>query len=135
MALSLQVTFDAGDPERLADFWCEVLGYTKDWTWDEATTKWMLDGGLPEDQVGSRAAASDPDGVGPRLFFQRVAEPKQVKNRVHLDVRAGDDKDAAVQRLTALGATVLRDFTEQMGPLPPERTVVMADPEGNEFCL
>ncbi|MGN6522217.1 MAG: VOC family protein [Actinomycetes bacterium] len=135
MALSVQVTFDAADPEGLADFWCAVLGYRKDWTWDEPTTQWMLDGGLPKELVGARAAASDPDGVGPRLFFQRVSEPKTAKNRVHLDVRASEDKDAAVARITALGATVLRDFTEQLGPLPEERTIVMADPEGNEFCL
>ena len=84
---------------------------------------------------------SDPDGRGPRIFFQRVPEPKQVKNRVHLDVNAGgprgtpDDErrtgvDAAVDKAVSVGATKVR-LVEERG----ERHYVMQDPEGNEFCL
>ena len=63
----------------------------------------------------------------PRLWFQRVPEPKRVKNRVHLDLRA-DDVEVELARLTAMGATVADDQ-------PVADLVVMRDPEGNEFCL
>jgi hypothetical protein len=87
------------------------------------------------------AALVDPEGVMPRLFFQRVPEPKTAKNRVHLDVGvsggpevAHDDRrpkvDAAVERLVGLGATMVRANHEV-----DEYWVVMRDPEGNEFCL
>ena len=79
--------------------------------------------------------------AGPRIFFQRVPEPKQHKNRVHLDVNAGGPRgtpaeerragvDAAVERAVAIGATKLR-LVEERG----ERHYVMQDMEGNEFCL
>jgi hypothetical protein len=83
----------------------------------------------------------DPDGKGPRIYFQQVPEPKSVKNRVHLDVNVGGGHgtaleerrphvDAEVERLVGLGAT-RQDPMEQRG----EYWVVMRDPEGNEFCL
>jgi hypothetical protein len=84
-----QVTFDCAEPERVARFWCEVLGYVVPpapegfATWDE------FDRALPPAAQGSAFACVDPSGVGPRLFFQRVPEGKVVKNRVHLDVRVG----------------------------------------------
>ena len=98
--------------------------------------------GVPEDQRNSRSAIEDPAGGGPRLFFQQVPEDKVAKNRVHLDVRAapglqGDDRMAALEaeceRLVALGASRLR----REDPAPPMSAghIVMADPEGNEFCL
>jgi hypothetical protein len=82
----------------------------------------------------------DPDGHGPRIFFQRVPEPKAAKNRVHLDINVTkgmstplDERvrlvDAAVERLLSLGATEVRR-TENLGSY----YVVMLDPEGNEFC-
>lgn len=136
MRMPVQVTFDCGDPERMADFWSAALGYEKDWTWDEATTAWMVDGGLSEDEIGGRCAVSDPEQKGPRLFFQRVPEEKRTKNRVHLDLHVGKERiDEEVARLVELGARKLDDVTRQFGPLPEERWVVMADPEGNEFCL
>src|SRR3954469_3059795 len=84
-----QVTFDCAEPERVARFWCEVLGYVVPpppegfASWDE------FDRAQPPEQQGSAYACVDPSGVGPRLFFQRVPEGKVVKNRVHLDVRVG----------------------------------------------
>ena len=83
-----------------------------------------------------------PDGVGPRLWFQKVPEGKVAKNRVHLDVRfatelSGDERMAALEteaeRLIAMGATRARRFE----PEPPmsKGFLVMQDPEGNEFCL
>jgi hypothetical protein len=92
-------------------------------------------------QPGERwCVAVDPDGQGPRLLFHRVPEDKVVKNRVHLDVfvvpRGGDPRaswplvDAEVARLVGLGATKIRRVSDD-----DQCFVVMADPEGNEFCL
>jgi catechol 2,3-dioxygenase-like lactoylglutathione lyase family enzyme len=139
---TVQVTFDCADPRSLSMFWCEVLGYEFPppppgfGSWDEFSAT------LPPDLQNSASAAQDPGGVGPRLFFQRVPENKQAKNRVHLDVRAapgleGDARMAALEaecdRLVALGATRVR----RDEPAPPMSAghIVMADPEGNEFCL
>ena len=85
----VQVTFDCAEPERVARFWCGVLGYVVPpppegfASWDD------FDRSLPPEHQGSRFACIDPSGVGPRLFFQRVPEGKVVKNRLHLDVRVG----------------------------------------------
>ena len=83
----------------------------------------------------------DPDGAGPRVFFQRVPEPKQVKNRVHLDLNVGGGLQAdpaqkrariaaEADRLIAAGASRQREFDEGR-----EYWLVMQDPEGNEFCI
>ncbi|MDX6283422.1 MAG: hypothetical protein QOH03_4493 [Kribbellaceae bacterium] len=136
-----QVTFDCADPERVARFWCEVLGYVVPpppegfADWDEFNSS------LPADQQGSDFACVDPTGEGPRLYFQRVPEGKVVKNRVHLDVRAGiglvgDERLATLRaeaaRLIALGATL---FQEQVSDGYNESCITMLDIEGNEFCL
>lgn len=144
MARTVQVTFDCLDPGRLAAFWAEVLGYVVQpppppfGSWDEALDAW----GVPPDQRNSRSAVVDPEGVGPRLFFQQVPEAKAVKNRVHLDVRVapgltGDDRMAALEterrRLEALGAT-LAYRVEPDGRLEAG-FITMLDPEGHELCL
>ena len=91
MTVGVQVTFDASDPARLGAFWAELLGYVEQpppegfGTWPEALAAL----GVPEDQQQSAYAIVDPAGAGPRLFFQRVPEPKAAKNRVHLDVNVG----------------------------------------------
>ncbi|MDQ1710962.1 MAG: hypothetical protein QOE45_412 [Frankiaceae bacterium] len=133
MATRVQVTFDCADPARLSAFWAAALGYVVQpppegfGSWPEFLTRI----GVPESEWDTRSAAVDPDGTGPRLFFQKVPEPKAAKNRVHLDVNVGHDRvDAEVARLVAEGASVVEDT--QVGP---ERWVVMADPEGNEFCV
>jgi hypothetical protein len=96
---------------------------------------------VPESEWNRASAAQDPDGVGPRLFFQRVPEGKTVKNRLHLDVRVGtglvgDERVAALEaeceRLTALGASKVRLMRADG---VNESCLVMQDPEGNEFCL
>ena len=95
MATPIQVTFDCADPDRLATFWATALGYKKQdppegfGSWEE----FLSAQGIPEDQWNSASAVVDPDGVGPRIYFQRVPEPKTVKNRVHLDVNAGGGRD------------------------------------------
>jgi hypothetical protein len=141
MGYPIQVVFDCADPGQLAEFWAEAMHYVVQPpppgydSWED-----LLRGmGVPEDQWTSRSAVVDPDGAGPRIFFQRVPEPKAAKNRVHLDVRAGGDLTGAarrerlteeVQRLTGLGAEQIRSVDE-MG----EHWIVMRDPEGNEFCV
>ena len=98
--------------------------------------------GVPPENRNDASALVDPDGRGPRVFFQRVPEGKTAKNRVHLDVRAapglaGDERIAALEkeceRLVGLGGRRL----ERHEPAPPMAGghIVMADPEGNEFCL
>jgi uncharacterized protein YndB with AHSA1/START domain len=104
------VTFDCADPARLASFWAQATGFVVD--------------GVGEDWAGLH----DRRGSGPRLLFMRVPESKSVKNRIHLDI-AAVDKEAEAKRLVDLGATRLRTVTEGKG------WIVMADPEGNEFCL
>ncbi|SFA82883.1 hypothetical protein SAMN05216266_101689 [Amycolatopsis marina] len=152
MSREIQVTFDARDPRGLSAFWREVLGYVHPAppgvelaegadafaAWDEFLERI----GVPEEERNSGSAVEDPDGNGPRLFFQQVPEDKVAKNRVHLDVRAapglqGDERMAALEaecdRLVALGATRVSRFE----PDPPMSGgfIVMTDPEGNEFCL
>jgi hypothetical protein len=137
----VQVTFDCAEPERLARFWCEVLGYVVPpppegfATWDE------FNGTLPPEEQDSWFACTDPTGVGPRLFFQRVPEGKVVKNRVHLDVRVGtglvgDERLATLEaesaRLVSLGAKHVRTL---LADEENESCIVMQDIEGNEFDL
>jgi hypothetical protein len=144
MATSIQVVFDCGDPVRLARFWSEALRYTLQDPPQgfESWEAWLADQGVPEADWNAASAVVDPDGVGPRIYFQRVPEPKTVKNRVHLDLNVGgghaaglDENrrlvDAEVDRLTGLGASVFRPGSVERG----EYWVVMQDPEGNEFCV
>jgi hypothetical protein len=136
LGLKLQVVVDCRDPDALAGFWADALGFEKQWAWDEATTQEMLDGGLPPDRVNSRCAVIDPQGSGPRIFFQRVPERKQVKNRLHLDIEVGEERvESEVRRLMTLGAKRVGDVEENFGPFPTEHWILMQDPEGNEFCV
>ncbi|MFD5633115.1 VOC family protein [Streptomyces sp. NPDC127077] len=136
-----QVTFDCEQPERVARFWCEVLGYVvpsppKGFaTWED------YEGSRPPEDRGSWFACADPSGVGPRLYFQRVPEGRVVKNRVHMDVRAGtglvgDERLAVLkaecERLIALGATHVQTL---LADDENESCIAMQDIEGNEFCL
>jgi hypothetical protein len=148
----IQITVDAHDPAALSTFWRDVLGYVHPAppgvdlpegadplaAWDDFLARL----GVPPDRRNTRSAIEDPTGRGPRLFFQQVPEDKVAKNRLHLDVRAapgrhGDERMAALEveceRLVGLGATRLR----RDEPEPPMSAgfIVMADPEGNEFCL
>ena len=152
MSRHIQVTFDAHDPRALSSFWRDALGYVHPGppgvdlpegadplaAWDDFLERV----GVPAEERNSASALEDPDGHGPRLFFQQVPEGKVAKNRVHLDVRAapglqGEERMAALEaecdRLVAIGATRL----QRHEPEPPLGAghIVMADPEGNEFCL
>jgi catechol-2,3-dioxygenase len=107
-----ELVIDCADPERVAGFWADVLDY-----------KVLERGSGGEIEIGGK-----PGDV--TLVFVKVPEPKTVKNRVHIDVNAvGVDQAEELQRLLALGA---REVDIGQG----EQTwVVLADPEGNEFCL
>jgi glyoxalase superfamily protein len=142
MVTTVQVTFDCADPVGLARFWVEALQYVLQppppgfESWDAFADQI----GMPEDARASIAAAVDPEGAGPRLLFLRVPEAKSVKNRLHLDLHVVapgtpmDERRAALAtragELTALGAT-------EVGPVEEygQYWIVMADPEGNEFCI
>jgi hypothetical protein len=152
MSREIQITFDARDPGALSLFWRDALGYVHPGppgveladgadplaAWEEFLDRFDV----PEEERNSRSALEDPAGGGPRLFFQQVPEDKVAKNRLHLDLRAapglqGAERMAALEaeceRLVALGAGRLR----REEPAPPMSLgfIVMADPEGNEFCL
>jgi hypothetical protein len=144
MAYDFQVAVDCADPHALADWWADALGWTVEPS-DEQFIRRMIDEGhATEDDTTTHngalvwkeaAAISHPDdpGRGPRrrILFQRVPEPKTVKNRVHLDVRVGaGNVEAELARLTANGAMFLH-----RGRQGPHTWVTIADPEGNELCL
>jgi hypothetical protein len=115
------ITFDCRDPYVLAGFWSQVTGYRED----------PDDTNHPDDPEGLLVA---PDGSA-NLLFMRVSEAKQVKNRVHLDLTADNPtpqaRDAEIERVIALGATLVDDHRRPDG----KGWVVLADPEGNEFCI
>ena len=143
MAVRLQVVFDAADPPRLAAFWGEAIGYVEEDPPDgfESWEAWAAANDVPREDWDNYASRVDPDGAGPRLFFQRVPEPKTAKNRVHLDLDVGGGRGtppeehrrrvaAAVDRAAAAGATKVKEYDER-----GEHWVVLQDPEGNEFCF
>ena len=144
MSTKIQVVFDAADPARLSEFWAAALRYEvpapppPHASWDD----WAQANGIPEERWNDARALEDPEGSGPRVFIQRVPEPKTAKNRMHLDLNIGGGHevpieerrarvDAEVARLKGLGATDERGSIEQRG----EYWVRMNDPEGNEFCV
>ncbi|MEV0270697.1 MAG: VOC family protein [Hamadaea sp.] len=116
-ALIRHITVDCADPYTLAGFWSEVTGYPRH----------------PSDEPGAdQALLVAPDGEGPGVLFSRVPEGKSGKNRVHLDLQPTDCKrDEQVDHLLTLGATMVSDQRNADGT----GWVVLADPEGNEFCV
>jgi catechol 2,3-dioxygenase-like lactoylglutathione lyase family enzyme len=111
----LAIAIDCRDAESLAAFWCAVLGYRVSKRWTDAS-------GLEYLEITGV-------GVDPMVLFQPVAERKVVKNRLHLDLAPAEGGQAdEVRRLIGLGAEVLSDQ-------PEFPWVVLADPEGNEFCV
>ena len=99
MATRFQVTMDCADPDRVARFWAEALHYRIPdppppyATWED----WARDQGIPEENWNDRSAAEDPDGHGPRLYFQRVPEGKVAKNRMHLDLNVSGGRDVPLE--------------------------------------
>ncbi len=105
------ITIDTVDPHRLADFWTKALGTSIQHDWGEFLIL---------------AAATEG---GPQLGLQRVDEPTPGKNRVHFDAHVAD-RAAEVARLVGLGATELAEHT-----VPGLTWTVLADPDGNQFCV
>ncbi len=127
MATHWTLGCDAGDPQRIAEFWAFALGYVAEPGYDDP------DG----------ASIIDPDGVGPAIAFLRVPEPKTAKNRMHIDIRVAGEPPwdlaereqlvrAKAAELMGAGATLLR---EEYYDEPHLGHIVMLDPEGNEFCV
>ncbi|WP_426510958.1 VOC family protein [Dactylosporangium sp. McL0621] len=115
VAFIRNVSFDAGDPFALAQFWSGVVGHPVH----------------PECGPGDAEVVIEPPG-GPRLYFQGVPETKTIKNRVHVCLQPGDrSRDEEVDRLLGLGATLLADHRNG----PDDGWAVLGDPEGNEFCV
>lgn len=154
MAYVFQVVQDSSDPHNQADWWAEALGWQVE-AQDEAFIRRMIEQGYAseEDTIVHNgelrwregSAIRHPDGLerAPRVLFQLVPEgkpdepttdgpmPERRHNRMHLDVRIGDDnRDEVVAKLIARGATKLWD-----GQQGPHTWVTMADPWGNEFCV
>ncbi|MFG2133523.1 VOC family protein [Streptomyces sp. NPDC048751] len=148
MEMTLQLTIDCADPQRLVAFWSEALGYIPEpppgghATWRE----YWVAMGVPEEELPVGAgdipeSIVDPAGHGPRVWFQQVPEPKATKNRIHLDLKVGGGRDVplavrtqrvtiTVERLIKAGAGVLRITDE---PDMGQYAVLLQDPEGNEF--
>ena len=144
-----QLTIDCQDPARLVAFWSDALGYQPKpappgfATWND----WYRSVGVSEDELDSSGDGCDrlvhPEGIGPAIWFQVVPETKATKNRLHLDVFVGGGRavplaerrervQQRVSELEDLGASVVSVSDH---PAIDHFFVVMADPEGNEFCV
>src|SRR3954454_5888573 len=121
-----EISIDCAEPARLADFWCGVLGYgILDATDD------LIEIGPDHGPDAEVLEAVRRGPLAPTIFLARVPEAKTVKNRVHFDVSPVDRTQAEeVARIEALGAT-----RADIGQSGEESWVVLADPEGNEFCV
>ena len=146
MTVSYQLVIDCADPDRLARFWADALRYVIAAppfgfdSWDD----FYRSIGVPEDELGIGAdRIEDPNGEGPAIWFQIVAERKSIKNRIHIDVHASGGRgssldvrrervEAEAARLVSLGATRLHANVEEG---LDHYAVAMADPEGNEFDI
>jgi catechol 2,3-dioxygenase-like lactoylglutathione lyase family enzyme len=112
----LNITFDCADAKAQATFWAAVTGWTAQ---ERDATPGHVE-----------YAVVPPAPATPRLYFTTVTEPKLAKNRIHLDlIPPGGDQQAELARLAGLGARVLEDQP------PGASWIILADPEGNEFCL
>ncbi|ACQ82172.1 conserved hypothetical protein [Beutenbergia cavernae DSM 12333] len=125
MATLHDVVIDCHHPASLARFWAEALDGYRIAAYDDDEIARLAAAGIDDVEDDPTVLLERADGGSPRVWFQKVPEPKTVKNRVHLDLSA-TDPDAEVARLVGLGARVVVDRGE---------LVVMADPEGDEFCL
>lgn len=143
MATRIQVVFDCRDPESLSKFYAEALHYKLQdppegfHSWEEALKAWNV----PEEEWNSAGAIVDPEGKGPRIYFQQMDTPKLGKNRLHIDLNASQgsrvpleqrkkEVRSEVERLLKIGAKEQRELEDVR-----EYCVVMLDIEGNEFCV
>lgn len=140
MSYEFQVVVDAVNPHAQADWWAAALGWEVEPS-DEAFIRKMVDTGYAAEEDALEwngvlvwtlgAAIRDPENVGrPRVLFQAVSETKSVKNRLHLDIRAGEKRQSKADELIRAGAAFL-----WRGEQGPQWWITLADPEGNEFCV
>lgn len=117
MSIRIQaLSVDTTDPAPIAAWWADALGWRSTYETDD---EWVIE----------PPAGSPEDGVAPDILFLRVPETKGPKNRLHLDLRP-DDQEAEVARFVDLGARRV-----DVGQSGDESWVVLADPDGNEFCI
>lgn len=146
MAVRFQLVIDCADPEPLARFWAAALRYEFEpppegfATWDD----YWRDVGVGEEELGlGQDRIIDPDGSGPRIWFQVVPERKAAKNRLHPDISVSGSRalpietrqqrvDAEAERLAGLGASYVRVLSQEG---LDHYAIAMADPEGNEFDI
>ena len=146
MTAEFQLTVDCADPDRMTKFWAVALGYQvpdPPAGFDSWRSYWRRVG-VPDDELDDgNDRLIDPEGRGPRIWFQQVPEGKVVKNRLHLDLTVSGGRecpletrkervDAEAGRLVREGATILRVLEEEG---LDHYAVAMQDPEGNEFCI
>jgi hypothetical protein len=120
------IVFDCARPAALARFWADVLGYTVR-PYDEAARARLRAAGIENPEEDPSVVILPPED-GPTIWFNRVPEPKSTKNRVHLDINL--ERLEQLDHLVERGARILRP----LGAAPNEPWVILADPEGNEFC-
>jgi hypothetical protein len=142
MRLKVQIVFDSQNPDVLSKFYAAALQYIVQpppsgfASWEDAMKAWEV----PEEDWNSSTAIVDPEGRGPRIYFQKMDTPKLGKNRMHIDINASigssipieerkKQVNLAVEYLVEIGATK-QNVCDDEG----EYWVVMLDPEGNEFC-
>lgn len=147
MTTTFQLTIDCADPARMVSFWATALGYDVQpppagfQSWNAYWRNVGVSEAELDDAQDAADSLVDPQGAGPRIWFQRVPEPKVVKNRLHLDLQVSGGRgvplaqrrtrvDAEVERLVAAGATPVRTL---QGDGLDHYAVTLQDAEGNEF--
>lgn len=139
----MQIVFACQNPVALAEFWRLAFGYTDEpppdgySSWEEFAAAMDLPPGAGQDI----ASAIDPDGVGPRLFFERAADSRAAGTRVHLDINVGVSGQRPLserkRKIDALAKTLLEAGATQVKVVErgDEYFIEMVDPEGNDFCI
>ena len=133
MATIQNITFACDEPVRLAEFWEAALGYGRPEFPEEFLRE--IDAAIERGELDPTAWAMlvPPDGRGPRLLFRRRPKTPTDSTPIHLDL-AVEDREAEVERLVGLGATVVETKSQRVAPVE-ETWTVMKDPEGNGFCV
>jgi hypothetical protein len=138
MARPIDLTMDCTDATVLGPFWKLALGYIDEPPPAPFATRaeWVASYGEPPEDAAMGAWLCDPEGVGPRLCILPVPEGKVAKNRLHMDIRLSADggESARATRLAELTDRLVEAGGAVLHRFEPHH-VVMADPEGNEFCL
>jgi len=146
MSTKFQLVVDCSDPDRLARFWAEALGYVIEGPpegFESWTAFWRSKGVPDQENYDGNDSIVDPKRAGPRIWFHKVPEPKVTKNRLHLDIEASGGRELpiatrkervnkAAERLVKLGATLLEVWDETE---IDHYAAGMQDPEGNEFDI